>query len=50
MHERARHLLDHLGELRVRMAEHHAHHAGSQVVVLLAVHVDEFDALTPPRR
>ena len=46
MHERAGHLLDDLGQLGVRMAEHHAHHAGGQVVVLVAVHVDELGALT----
>ena len=45
MHERAGHLLDDLGQLGMRMAEHHAHHAGGQVVVLLVVHIDELDAL-----
>src|SRR5262249_5883720 len=44
MQESARHLADGFGEFGVRMPQNHAHHAGSEVVVFLAVHIDELGA------
>ena len=44
VHELPRLLADRLRQLRMRVAEHHAHHAGRHVEVLVAVHVGEHDA------
>src|SRR5215468_5546450 len=44
MQEAARHLANGFREFGVRMPQNHAHHAGSEVVIFLAVHVDELGA------
>ncbi len=44
MHERARLLAQGLGQLRMAVTEHQAHHARGQIVILIAVDVSEHDA------
>ncbi len=43
--EGAGHFSDDLGQFGVRVAEHHAHHAGGKIVILIVVHIDEPGAL-----
>jgi hypothetical protein len=45
MQESTGHFANGFDELGVRMAQNHAHHAGSEVVIFLAIHIDEFGAL-----